>query len=78
MLRHLRQTPSYADIPIIMLTARPVFVRIARAMKMGDPMNALTDVGPLISRRQQESVLGYIAQGKRDGGVLATGGGIPN
>jgi acyl-CoA reductase-like NAD-dependent aldehyde dehydrogenase len=50
----------------------------ARAMKMGDPMNALTDVGPLISRRQQESVLGYIAQGKRDGGVLATGGGIPN
>jgi aldehyde dehydrogenase (NAD+) len=49
----------------------------ARAMRTGDPMNALTDVGPLISRRQQESVLGYIAQGKRDGGVLATGGGIP-
>ncbi len=50
----------------------------ARAMKTGDPMNMLTDLGPLISRRQQESVLGYIAQGKRDGGVLATGGGIPH
>jgi aldehyde dehydrogenase (NAD+) len=49
----------------------------ARAMKTGDPMNVLTDIGPLISRRQQESVLGYIAKGKREGGVLVTGGGIP-
>jgi aldehyde dehydrogenase (NAD+) len=48
-----------------------------RAMKTGDPMDAATDLGPLISRRQQESVLGYIAQGKREGGVLVTGGGIP-
>ena len=49
----------------------------ARAMKTGDPADLRTDLGPLISRRQQESVLGYIAQGKRDGGVLVTGGGIP-
>ncbi len=48
-----------------------------RAMKTGDPMNVLTDIGPLISRRQQESVLGYIAGGKRDGAVLVTGGDVP-
>ena len=49
----------------------------ARAMKTGDPMSVVTDIGPLISRRQQESVLGYIAQGKSRGAVLVTGGGVP-
>ncbi|HTY60534.1 MAG TPA: aldehyde dehydrogenase family protein [Bacteroidota bacterium] len=49
----------------------------ARAMKTGDPMNVMTDLGPLISRRQQESVLGYIAAGKRDGARLVAGGGMP-
>lgn len=49
----------------------------ARAMKTGDPMSVMTDIGPLVSRRQQESVLGYIAQGKDQGALLVTGGGVP-
>lgn len=49
----------------------------ARAMKTGDPMSVTTDIGPLISRRQQESVLAYIARGKSEGGVLVAGGGVP-
>jgi len=48
-----------------------------RAMKSGDPMNVETDIGPLISRRQQERVLGYIADGKANGGVLVAGGHVP-
>lgn len=48
-----------------------------RVMKSGDPMNVTTDIGPLVSRRQQETVLGYIAKGKNEGARLVTGGGIP-
>jgi len=47
------------------------------AMRTGDPMNVETDIGPLVSRRQQERVLGYIADGKATGAVLAAGGNIP-
>lgn len=46
-------------------------------MRIGDPMNPGTDIGPLISRTQQETVLGYIRQGKSDGAILRAGGGIP-
>ena len=48
-----------------------------RAMKVGDPMQISTDIGPLASKKQQEIVLSYIERGKREGAKLATGGGIP-
>jgi len=47
-------------------------------MKVGDPMDVRTDIGPLVSRKQQERVLGYIARGSTEGAVLLTGGGIPS
>ena len=43
----------------------------------GDPMNPGHLQGPLISRRQQERVLSYIAKAKRDGARLVTGGKVP-
>ncbi len=46
-------------------------------MKVGDPTQMSTDMGPLVSKKQQESVLDYVAKGKREGAKLATGGGIP-
>jgi aldehyde dehydrogenase (NAD+) len=52
-------------------------VEKTRRMRIGDPMKAETDIGPVVSRKQQESVLGYLARGKAQGGTLATGGGIP-
>ena len=48
-----------------------------RAMRVGDPMNPATDIGPLISRTQQDTVLGYIRKGKSEGALLRAGGGIP-
>ncbi len=48
-----------------------------KRMRLGDPMNRTTDLGPLISRKQQERVLNYIARGKAEGAVLLTGGGVP-
>ena len=43
----------------------------------GDPMNPAHLMGPVVSERQRERVLGYIAKAKQEGAVLAAGGGIP-
>ncbi len=48
-----------------------------RKMKIGDPMDLATDIGPLISKKQRDRVLDYIEIGNREGARLVTGGGIP-
>ena len=48
------------------------------AVPYGDPRDPANISGPLVSRRQQERVLGYIAQGKAEGAEIVVGGGIPN
>ena len=48
-----------------------------RRMKVGDPMKMDTDIGPLVSKKQQETVLEYVNKGKQQGAKLAVGGGIP-
>ncbi|MFJ8861821.1 aldehyde dehydrogenase [Streptomyces sp. NPDC102451] len=48
-----------------------------RAMVVGDPLDASTTVGPLVSERQRERVEGYIAQGIAEGARLVVGGGRP-
>ncbi len=47
----------------------------ARALKLGDPRDPATRMGPVISARQMASVLRYIEVGRREGAVLAAGGG---
>jgi aldehyde dehydrogenase (NAD+) len=44
----------------------------------GDPTDFSTLQGPLVSKKQQERVLGYIEKGKAEGARLVTGGGIPS
>ncbi|MBX6390634.1 MAG: aldehyde dehydrogenase [Frankia sp.] len=46
-------------------------------MKVGDPLDAGTVVGPLVSARQRERVEGYIAAGRDAGAKVALGGGRP-
>jgi aldehyde dehydrogenase (NAD+) len=43
----------------------------------GDPTNPAHLMGPLVSRRQRDRVLGYIEKGRREGARLVTGGGVP-
>ena len=52
-------------------------VEKTRRLKTGDPANPATDLGPVISQKQQERVLGYIAKGKEQGAKIAVGGSIP-
>src|SRR5215467_13161441 len=46
-------------------------------VRVGDPFDAQTQMGPLVASRQRDRVEGYIAQGIADGFTLATGGGRP-
>ncbi|MCB1956695.1 MAG: aldehyde dehydrogenase family protein [Rhodocyclaceae bacterium] len=49
-----------------------------RSLRLGDPMDAQTDVGPMASHGQQSRVLDYIRRGREAGAkVLAGGDGPP-
>ena len=53
------------------------FVARAKRLRLGDPLDPRTDVGPLVSHRQHERVLGFIEAGKSGGARMLTGGGRP-
>ena len=44
------------------------------AIRVGDPSDPDTQIGPLVSHRQQERVRGYIEIGQHEGAQLVTGG----
>ena len=46
----------------------------ARSLRLGDPLDLETDMGPIVSDKQCASVEQYIALGLAEGAVLATGG----
>jgi betaine-aldehyde dehydrogenase len=48
------------------------------AIKIGDPFDTATDMGPLAMRRQRDRVEGYIAKGEAEGARLVTGGRRPS
>ena len=48
---------------------------IAKTARMGDPMSADTQIGPVTTRPQYEKVLGYIDIAKKEGAKLLLGGG---
>ena len=47
------------------------------AVKVGDPFDPATQMGPVAMRRQRDRIEGLIAKGKAEGAQLATGGGRP-
>lgn len=47
---------------------------IAAKMRIGNGFESKTELGPLISRRQHERVLAYIASGRAEGAELVVGG----
>jgi acyl-CoA reductase-like NAD-dependent aldehyde dehydrogenase len=49
----------------------------ARTIKIGDPFDPATDLGPVISLKQRERILGYIELGQKEGATLAFGGSVP-
>jgi betaine-aldehyde dehydrogenase len=52
---------------------------LAASLKVGDPSDPTTDVGPLVAQRQQERVEKYIALGQEEGARVVVGGnGMPS
>lgn len=57
--------------------AAKLAVEAARSFNVGDPMNAETRLGPLISATQRERVRSYIRKGVEEGAELLLGGAEP-
>jgi acyl-CoA reductase-like NAD-dependent aldehyde dehydrogenase len=49
-------------------------VHMMQTIPVGDPNDPTTEIGPLVAKRQQERVKGYIETGKAEGARLVAGG----
>ena len=63
---------------IVQKTLAPAFtdrlVAAARALRLGDGLDPATDVGPVVNRKQLESVERYVEVGRDEGATVACGG----
>lgn len=53
-------------------------VERTKAIRIGDPLDPDTQMGPLINRDQREKVMSYIEIGRQEGAELLAGGGTPS
>ncbi len=54
-----------------------LFADAARKLRVGDPLDPATEMGPVISPRQRESILTYVKIGRNEGADVAFGGTPP-
>jgi phenylacetaldehyde dehydrogenase len=50
----------------------------ASAIRLGPGLEQATEMGPLVSKEQQERVLGYIESGRKQGASITAGGEAPS
>jgi aldehyde dehydrogenase (NAD+) len=50
---------------------------IVRALRVGDPLDEHTQIGPLVSAAQRDRVLAFIEAGRRTAARITTGGRVP-
>jgi acyl-CoA reductase-like NAD-dependent aldehyde dehydrogenase len=53
------------------------FLALARSIRLGDPLDPATEMGPLTSPEHRERVLGYVKVAVDEGGEVLTGGRAP-
>jgi betaine-aldehyde dehydrogenase len=53
-------------------------VEQARTIRLGDPLDRATRMGPLVTAAHRERVMGYVTKGRSEGAKLVTGGGAPD
>lgn len=53
------------------------FVALAKSIRLGDPLDPSTEMGPLTSALHQERVLSYVDVARAEGGEVLTGGTRP-
>src|SRR5207253_5510998 len=67
------------------LVQKSIYDRFSQAVvaafekvKVGNPLDESTEMGPLVTAAQRDRVMSYIEAGKREGATLATGGSGPS
>jgi betaine-aldehyde dehydrogenase len=55
-----------------------LFVEATRKIKVGDPSDEATEVGPMVHPRQRDRVIDYIGIGREEGAELLIGGTAPD
>jgi betaine-aldehyde dehydrogenase len=58
--------------------ARDALAAAIEGLRVGDPMDPETFIGPLVSAKQRERVEGYIGIARDEGATVAAGGGRPD
>ncbi len=53
------------------------FVEKARALRVGDPLEATTDQGAVVSKPHHEKILRYVELARQEGGTVHCGGVVP-
>jgi len=53
------------------------FIELARSIRLGDPLDAATEMGPLTSKLHRDRVLNYVSVAREQGGEVLTGGKSP-
>jgi aldehyde dehydrogenase (NAD+) len=54
------------------------FVALARSIRLGDPLDPATEMGPLTSAEHRDRVLAYVKIARDEGGEVLTGGQAPD
>ena len=54
------------------------FIALAKSIKLGDPLDTDTEMGPLTSKVHHERVLSFVEVAKQQGGTILTGGRVPD
>src|SRR5262249_29377479 len=67
------------------LLQKSIYDRFSRALvkafenvRVGDPLDDATEMGPLVTAAHRKRVMGYIEAGRKEGATLATGGAAPS
>ncbi len=55
----------------------PALVERAKALRVGDPADPSTEVGPVVNERQRARIHGYVEAAVREGGRVLCGGEMP-
>jgi acyl-CoA reductase-like NAD-dependent aldehyde dehydrogenase len=68
--RLIVERPIYSDFV-------EAFAKRTSEIRIGQPLDERTEVGPMISEAQRRTTFDYIATGQAEGARLVTGGGVP-
>ncbi|WP_299533264.1 gamma-aminobutyraldehyde dehydrogenase [uncultured Streptomyces sp.] len=69
-------TRAYVQRPLYDAFVREV-AALMETVRLGDPLDPATDLGPLISRAQRDRVAGFVDRARAAGATVVTGGAAP-